>query len=429
LLTAVALLLAGVAWLEDGPARRMGAAGLLALGVGVAASTVPAVAPRPPAFLAVNAGLLGVGIAVCLAALALGGWRARGAGLIGPLAGGAGGLLVAVEVGRSVAQAGVGRGLVVAMVVAAVGAGWAWLRRAVLDDVIRRREPPHAPASAARWPGLLVLVLGALAVGAGGHIGGLLVGAAASAWGAWLALPRSARPRPYAPVLVLALLGAALWLLGTIAGPEGLALSAIPSLPLSPAAERLAALLLAGAAWILSGLWPWRHPADGALTAPIAVWLLLRLGLPAVPAGLEHWRPALFPLLVVGIWYAALTRRTSPLAVGGALLGVASLDPVGIAGAGWLLASAIALELWQLRGRADASAAAPLVRAGLALLAGWGALGALTGGLRTEVVYTVLAAAGAAAGLAGGPRSAGAPAAPVALTPPPAGSIFGRETR
>lgn len=431
MLTAVTLLLAGVAWLEDGPARRMGAAGLLALGVGIAASRVPEVAPSPPAFQAVNAGLLGLGIAVCLAALALSGWRARGAGLIGPLAGGAGGLLAAVEVGRSVVQAGVvGRGLVVAVALAAVGAGWAWLgSTARLGDAIRRPDPAPVPASAARWPGLLLLVLGALAVGAGGHIGVLLIGAVASGWGAWLALPRSVRPRPYGPALVLALLGAALWLLGTIAGPEGLALSAVPSLPLSPAAERLAALLLAGAAWVLSGLWPWRQPADGALTAPIGAWLLLRLGLPAVPAGLEHWRPALFPLLVAGIWYAALTRRTTSLAAGGALVGVASLDPAGIAGAGWLLASAIALELWHLRGRAEASAAAPLVRAGLALLAGWGTLGVLSGGLRTEVVYTVLAAAGAAAGLAGGPRSVRAPAEPAALTPPPAGSIFGRETR
>jgi hypothetical protein len=267
-----------------------------------------------------------------------------------------------------------------------------------------------------------------LAVAAGGNIGMFLIGAAASGWGAWLAMPRSVRPRPYAPVLVLALLGAALWLLDTIAGPEGLALSASPSLPLSSAAERLGGLLLAGAAWVLSGLWPWRQPAGGALTAPIGAWLVVRLGLPAVPAGLEHWRPALFPLLVIGIWYAALARRTTSLAAGGALLGVATLDPGGIGGAGWLLASAIALELWHLRGRADSSRA-PLVRAGLALLAGWGVLGVLSGGLRTEVVYTVLAAAGAGAGLAGRPWSANPPAEQGALTPPPAGSIFGPETR
>jgi hypothetical protein len=405
MLTAWALLLAGVAWLEDGPTRRMGAAGLLVLGMGIAASRVPAAVPPPRTFLAVNAGLLGLGIVVCLAALARSGWRARGAGLIGPLAGGSGGLLVAVEVGRSLMPAGVGRALVVAALVA-VGVGWAWLDgRARPANNIRRREPAPPAAPAARCPGLLLLVLGALAVGVGGHIGVLLIGAAVSGWGAWLALPRSVRPRPYAPMLLLALLGVALWLMSTIAGPEGLALSALPSLPLSPAAERLAALLLAGAIWILSGLWPWRQPADGALTAPIGAWLLVRLGLPAVPAGLEHWRPALFPLLVVGIWYAGLSRRSTSVAAGGAVLGLASLEPHGIAGAGWLLASAIALELWRLRGRPEADPAARLIRAGVALFAGWGALGVLTGGLRTEVVYTVLAAAGAAAGLAatGGP--------------------------
>jgi hypothetical protein len=251
-----------------------------------------------------------------------------------------------------------------------------------------------------RWPGLVMVVLGAFAGGSGGHIAVLLVGAAAAGWGAWLALPRAGRPRPYAPVLLVALLGGALWLLSAIAAPEGLALSAIPSLPLSLAAERLVGLLLAGAAWLLSGLWPWRQPAMGALTAPIGVWLVVRLGLPAVPAGMEHWRAALVPLAVVGLWHAAITRRLPSIAVGAAMIGTASLDPAGIAGAGWLLASAIGLELWYLVG-GGAPRVAPLVRALLAVLAGWGTLGVLTGGLRTEVVYTVIAAAGAAAGLAG----------------------------
>ena len=397
---AAALLAAGIATLEEGPARRLGAAGLVALALGIAASGLPAPSSAR-GFLAVNAGLILLGTTASVAALVLAARQARGAGLLGPLVGAAGGVLALADVARAAARAG-WMSAAVAIALGLVAGGWVWLRRRAVRGATARGHPPGLDP---RWPGLLLVAVGALAAGLGRHIGVLLTGAAINAWGAWLVLPRTSRPLPYAPVALLGVLAATLWLLAAIAGPEGLALAAIPSLPLSVAAERLVALLLAAAAWILSGLVPWRQPAGGALTAQVACWMLVRLGIPAVPAGLEHWRPALFPLAVVSIWSAGLAGRLSSVAVAGAVIGVASLEPAAIRGAGLLLAAAVALEARLV--------APPLLRAGAAAAAAWGAIGVLGGGLRAEVVYTVVACIGAA----------------VALTPPAGRSIFGPETR
>jgi hypothetical protein len=404
MLTAGALMLIGVAWSARAAARGIGAAGLILLALGVAAARLSS-APPPPAFLAVNAGLMALGICVCVVAVGLDGWRPRGIGLIGHLAALAGAALGSVEVAPLVREAGAGRTAAAIAAMALVAWGWAWIGRRPLRSGARRPgEAGPAEQERIRLVGLVTLLLGALAVGLSGHIGLLLTGAMASGWGAWAAMPAAIRPRPYAPVLLAGLLGAALWLLASIAGPEGLAIAAIPSLPLSPAAERLVGLLLVGSAWILSGLWPWRQPAGGALTAPVGVWLLLRLGVAAVPAGLAHWRAGLFPLLVLGIWQAAFVRRVSTVAAGAALLGAASLDPAGLAGAGWLLAAAAALEVWPSAATGE-TGRARMMRVGIGLAAGWGTLGALTGGLRAEVTYTVLAAAGAAAVLSWRARS------------------------
>jgi hypothetical protein len=102
-------MLTGVALLAESPAggwpARRGAAGLMVLGIGIAASNVSR-RSSPPAFLAVNAAQV-LGIVVCLAALALGGWRV-GAGIDRSLPAG-GSLLTAMEVARPLLQAGVWR--------------------------------------------------------------------------------------------------------------------------------------------------------------------------------------------------------------------------------------------------------------------------------------------------------------------------------
>jgi hypothetical protein len=428
MLTAALLLVVGVALMDRPGGRRLGASGLVAFAVGLAGSAGAAAAP-PPSFLAVNAGLLLLGMVLCLgqAAAAIRGGRVLRAGA---LVTAAGALLAARAVVTALVEAGAVRGILAAATVAAVGSAAGWLaQRTGAGDAIRRRDrraTPVAPAPAA----LAALALGALAAAFGGHIAVVLSGAVVSAWAAWLSLPPSGRPRPVAPVLVLLLLGGTLWLLGTIAGPEGLALSAISSLPLSAAAERLLAPLLLGAAWALSGLWPLRQPVDGVLTAPIGALLVLRLGLPALPGGLEHWRAAVFPLLLVGIWHAAVTRRLTRLSVGGAFFGLASLEPGGLAGVGWLLTAGVAFQLGQQWIGRTSVPAATAGRILIAVAAAWGGLGVLHAGLRTEVVYTALAAAAVALGVSGQPRNRAGWAGEVpALTPPPPRSIFGRETR
>jgi hypothetical protein len=263
-----------------------------------------------------------------------------------------------------------------------------------------------------------VLAAAAGAVAAAGHIAVLITGAIVTAWSAWLALPPSSRPWPVVPLTASLLLAAGLWLVTTIAGSEGLSLAAVPWLPLSPPAERLLAAWLLGAAWAFSGLWPLRQPVDGVLTAPVGASLIVRLGAPAAAAGLEHWRAAAVPLVLLGLWHAAVTRRLTALAIGGAFLGVASVRPAGVSGAGWLLACAAGLELQRLLSAETARRLEPVVRMLLAFAAAWGAQQVLTAGLETEVVYSVFAAIAAVFGLNGSCHESSARDGRPALTPP-----------
>src|SRR5918995_6562355 len=93
MLTAAALLVAAVAWLEEDAARRLGAAGVAALALGIAAGRVPGGTSAPPTFLAINAGLQLLGVAVCLAALLRGDVGKARARLAGPVLGVAGAVL------------------------------------------------------------------------------------------------------------------------------------------------------------------------------------------------------------------------------------------------------------------------------------------------------------------------------------------------
>jgi hypothetical protein len=122
--------------------------------------------------------------------------------------------------------------------------------------------------------------------------------------------------------------------------------------------------------------------------------VLVRIALPLAFDGLEYWRPLAAPVLIVGIWHAAVLARWPLLAVGAGFLGVAGLTPVGVAGAGWLFGSALVLELTSM-------ASLPVATVRLARMAAWvsavwGGLLVLEGGLRGEVVYTALGAAGLA---------------------------------
>jgi hypothetical protein len=220
-----------------------------------------------------------------------------------------------------------------------------------------------------------------------------------------------------APTLVLLLLVPAWWLMATIAGPEGLAIGSLPDLPWSPAAERLLAPALLLAAWISSGLWPWHRQEPAALTAPVAALLLARVAIPAFPDGLDHWRALAFPVVLLGLWHGVLTRRRAESVAALAWVGLVTGTPVGQAGGALLLLAGLALELaerlpprptWGVSG----------LRTGAALVLGAGALLAMEAGLRTEVVYSVLAALALVAGAGWQPSAqASTASAPTATAP------------
>jgi hypothetical protein len=258
-------------------------------------------------------------------------------------------------------------------------------RRGILVGALGRRETGHTSGRL-----VLAIVVGTALTAFAPHLALVFAGLVAVSWFGWLGQPRlRRRPLPVAPAMTL-LLVPAYALLAGIAGPEGLRMPALPLVPLSPAAERLVAPLLFLAAWGAAGLWPLHRQLPGALTAPAAAIMLARAGLVALPDGLAYWRPIAYPLLVVGMWHASLAGRAELLAAGGALLGLLSLDPHGISGAAWLLAVGVGLVVTSAWGLDR-----PWSRLALILAAAWGTLEVTAGGLRVEVVYTVLAVVGA----------------------------------
>jgi hypothetical protein len=397
------LVLLGAALLR--PSRARGAAALAAASVGIAlaglragpSSTTAldraAVAGLPAGFVAVDAGLvaLGVVLGAWSAVLALRGPRLGGAAAAAAVAAGVAGQAWA---GRALLAGAPIRLVVVAMVaIASVG---------LLLLLVGRflRLPPGRDESEAARPlaGAAGLLAGALVAAAGPHVAFVFAGVILGVWSSHLQRRSAGGPTvPVAPLLALLLLPA-WWLMATIAGGEGLRIAAVGSLPFSPAAERILAPLILAAAWGTAGLWPLHRQVPGALAAPLGALLLARVAIPAVPDGLELWRPLAMPLVVVGIWHAALGGRRAAMAVGLAWVGLLAATRPGLLGAGLLLAGAVAIQL--LGGRDDALPRPTAVARFLSLLAmGWGALLAVAAGLGAEVVYTVLAAAGLVAAL------------------------------
>src|SRR6185437_11509632 len=232
---------------------------------------------------------------------------------------------------------------------------------------------------------------GGLATAAGPHLAVVLMGVMVAAWSAY-ALRRSAGrpPVPLAPLLTLGLVPA-WWLLATIAGPDGLHMGALSAIPASPAAERLLAIPLLLAGWALAGLWPLQRQVPGELVAGIGVLLMVRVAIPVVPDGLEHWRPLAMPLIAAGTWHAALSLRRLLVAVGVAWVGLLGPGRDGTVAAALLLATALLAVL--LSWRAIRSPLLARVAAAVTALGfGSGALLAIESGLHAEVVYTVLAA-------------------------------------
>lgn len=382
-------MLLGTVLLPDVTARRASALAAVAAGLALAALRA-AVTPLPPGFLAVDGALAVLAIllagsgllalrrpreaaaAIAAASLAAGavclGWTARAV------------IATAPKVGLLVASAAL----------AAIGAVLFLIGRLV------RLPPPMDEAPRPRPPAaVLALLAGGVAAAAGPHLSVVVVGAIVAASCGWLLERTAGGSRvPLAPLLTLLLLPA-YWLIGTIAGPEGLALGTLPTLPISPAAERLLAPIFLVAAWATAGLWPLHRQVPAALVAPVGALLLVRVALPLVPAGLEHWRPLAMPVIVAGIWHAALSGRLTRVAVGVAWVGLLGASHEGRVGAALLFSGGLTRELLRHAG-GRFGRWAPVVRVAAVLAAGAGALLAVESGLGAEVVYTVIAVGGVA---------------------------------
>jgi hypothetical protein len=404
----------GSALLGEGRRRRVAAGGMASLGLGLAAwrvsspeGSVAAPDALGDGFLVVNGGLLVLGLALpAWAALRPGFARrdlvsalavALGVALVGWLCAG----LVIAAGSRVVASAGA---LALAGAVLIRG-GRALASTRPAQELARRIfgepvRPRFAADGRDRWLAAGTAA-GAVAVAIGGDLVLVFLGTIAAALGAYLLFhARGARPVPLAPALALLLVPAG-WLLRTIAGSVGSSIEALPSIPLSPAAESLVTPALLLAAWGVSGLWPLHRQVPGALLGPVGGLLLLRIGHPLVPGGLEQWQPLAVPVLVVGLWHAAARDRWPLAAAGAGLLGIVALSPAGAVGAAWLFGAGLLLEVSEMRPPSDGPVTRA-IRTAAWVAAAWGGLLVLEGGLRSEVVYSVFGAAGLALIIAGG---------------------------
>jgi hypothetical protein len=385
--------------------RRIAGAGLLCLGLGLAAWRVssagtgglPVSASQlGQGFLVVNGGLMLLGLGMLARAAATG--AAGPTAVAGRAAIGLGIVLIAWVCAGLLMAGGPVRVAGSAAVLALAGIALVVLARAVRSSAAGRAAGRFfsaplrllPPAGRTAQAASASLVVGSAAAAAGGHTALVFLGVLAVVWSGYLLAHRDSRPLPVAGLLALVLVPT-YWLLATIAGPVGMAVDAIPLVPLSPAAEWLVAAGLLLAVWSTAGLWPLHRQVPGALSGLAGALLLTRIAIPLAPAGLEDWQPVAFPLLTVGIWHGAMHARWPLLAAGSALLGLLSVTTQGASGAWWLLAAALALELrWMIRMPHGLSR---LVAVGASVSATWGGLLVLEGGLRSEVVYTALGAA------------------------------------
>jgi len=205
-------------------------------------------------------------------------------------------------------------------------------------------------------------------------------------------MPRRAG-RIASAVVAIGALGFAWWYFARVAAGTPLALSALGEGPFSPAFEVSAALPLVIAGWVLLGLFPFHRAGLGLFAALAGAALFVRLLAVAVPTGLEHWQPVIYPLAAIAAWHAAelVDRRRVALAV--AVLGLASGAMVAQwAGMGLvtLATGAALIAAW------PASRHRALVRVIIGVAGAALVLPILTGGVAVETLATILAVSGAA---------------------------------
>jgi hypothetical protein len=369
--------------------RRVAAGGLGALALALGALRVGDGGPLPGDFAAVELALVLLGAAVLAAAVlptVRGGRRGALAAALLTL-----GFVLLLGNLRPLAHAAPLPGTAAALGVVAGMAGLGWAGAGL---VLRRLPAPGVgpgPRTGARWTGCAAA--GVILTAIGPHVllvfAGVVLGALAIGGDA---LDRRRFPAAWAVVIVAIVLGLAAWLLVTIAGDQSLATAALPDLPLSPAAEALLAPLLLLAAWSVAGIWPMPRSAVTGIAGLAGLMLIARVAVPALPEGLDHWRPLAYPILAVGLWQAVVARRWPAALVGGALFALIAGSPGGLAAAWWLGGAALGATIAEYLAQGEL-AWLPCLSA---IAAGVGALPATTAGLEGEVVYTGVTVAGLA---------------------------------
>ena len=205
--------------------------------------------------------------------------------------------------------------------------------------------------------------------------------------------PGGGRPQIGQGAALLLFLG--VWYALTLVGGEApLRLSALDEAPYSEAFERTVALPLVFAAWPLLGLFPFHETRLGPLAAVAGGALIVRVAAEAVPIGLEHWQPLLYPLVLAAMIHALATRRDAEALAALAGLGLVS----GSALVGWcavgLCVGVSLLRAHQTLGAygRKLNAEGEAIARGLAVAAALLTVPVLSGGLAAETVYTVLTA-------------------------------------
>ena len=373
--------------------RRLAAGGLAALALALGALRVGDRGSLPGDFAAVELALVLLGALVLAAAVlpaVRGGWRGAVAALLL-----AAGFLLLMGNLRAVGSVAPLAGTLAALAVVAGVAGLAWQGARL---VLRRWPAPGAgtaPRIGPRWAGCAAAGVVLAAIGpqvllifAGVVLSALAIGSDALGG-------RRLSPA-WAVVIVVIALGPAAWLLVTIAGDQSLATAELSELPLSPAAEVLLAPLLLLAAWSVAGLWPMPRSTITGIAGLAGLMLIARVAVPALPEGLEHWRPLAYPILSVGLWQAVVSRRWPAALVGWALFALISGSRDAGSSAWWLGGAALGATIAEYSARREVAWLSCLS----ALAAGVGALPAAVAGLEGEVVYTTLTVAGIAVLLA-----------------------------
>lgn len=291
----------------------------------------------------------------------------------------------------------------VAVSVGLAGGAWvAWkaaglLRvRAAVRAVDRWLAMPPKPAGEMARPNAGLLLLTGALIALIPNTSALLAGTAIAAFGLQgVAVERGLGGRAWTlPALMLSLLPAA-WLLLTAAGSAAPALASLPDAPLSPAAEAWIVPWLCLAVWGLAGLWPLQSLVPPPILAPLGGLVMVRLGVAALPEGMQAWQTIVAPLAVIALLWAGVTASEA-MGLGAVAMFAAVTAPPGQGDP--------ALLLFALAGVAAALPLVPLAfpmprwlppRLGwlIPALVAWPALEA---GLRSQVAYTVLMAGGVA---------------------------------